>query len=271
MKDVNKKSTSPNTQPWYKKRASIIAMSSTLGVGALVTIIAIPIVLTNKSSSTTNPNDNIDPNILKKINDFNNQKLSDKIIAYNTLMTANNSAITKHFLNDGGASNWTIANTMPSKENPISVKQFFDYIKNWTNATPPSISYGTDAIIEQLFLTLPTFSLPDPTTNINPELAYINTSPNINDANSMNSVMYALPISIIKDISISYSKDLYSIRIMPLQTTLDGNSVNWTMWQLSPTSVPSFSLFYKEAITIDNDTIFPNVSQYIKTSILKIF
>lgn len=271
MKDANKKSTSISAKPLHKKKTIIIAISSILGTSAIATAIAVPIVLTNKSSSgTTNPNDHIDPNILKKINDFNNQKLSDKIIAYNTLMTANNSAINKHFLNDGGANNWTIANTMPSKENPISVKQFFDYIKNW-NVTPPSISYGTDAIIEQLFLTLPTFSLPDPTTNINPELAYINTSPNINDVNSMNSVMYALPISIIKDISISYSKDLYSIRIMPLQTTLDGNSVNWTMWQLSPTSVPSFSLFYKEAITIDNDTIFPNVSQYIKTSILKIF
>ncbi|MEG0991926.1 MAG: hypothetical protein RSE26_01765 [Malacoplasma sp.] len=53
--DSNKdlKYGSENT-PWYKKKSSIIAMSSTLGVGALATVIAVPVALTSNNTTDTN-------------------------------------------------------------------------------------------------------------------------------------------------------------------------------------------------------------------------
>ncbi|MEG0123908.1 MAG: hypothetical protein RR665_00245, partial [Malacoplasma sp.] len=49
---VKKIKTEPEGTPWFKKKVSIISMSSVLGVGALATVIAVPIALTSGNTSS---------------------------------------------------------------------------------------------------------------------------------------------------------------------------------------------------------------------------
>ncbi|MEG2476534.1 MAG: hypothetical protein RSA40_03280 [Malacoplasma sp.] len=42
-----------NKKPWYKKKGSIIAMSSTLGAGVIATAVAVPIILTSPTQSVS--------------------------------------------------------------------------------------------------------------------------------------------------------------------------------------------------------------------------
>ncbi|MEG2802255.1 MAG: hypothetical protein RR881_01535 [Malacoplasma sp.] len=65
------KNSNPSTgnSPWYKKKSTIIAISSTLGVGVLATAIAVPVALT--SNNTNNISDNIASNVnIKNVYDL---------------------------------------------------------------------------------------------------------------------------------------------------------------------------------------------------------
>ncbi|MEG1353911.1 MAG: hypothetical protein RSC65_02990, partial [Malacoplasma sp.] len=94
---VKKIKTEPEGTPWFKKKVSIISMSSVLGVGALATVIAVPIALT--SSSSTN-------DLTEAITAFNKKSKDDKLKAYNSIMAnpTNNTAIKEYFIKQGGMS-----------------------------------------------------------------------------------------------------------------------------------------------------------------------
>ncbi|MEG0992205.1 MAG: hypothetical protein RSE26_03305 [Malacoplasma sp.] len=70
--DVVKKINSDSEgTPWYKKKVSIISMSSVLGVGALATVIAVPIALTSGNTSSTVTNKDWTVSNIKSIYDLN--------------------------------------------------------------------------------------------------------------------------------------------------------------------------------------------------------
>ncbi|MEG1354130.1 MAG: hypothetical protein RSC65_04210, partial [Malacoplasma sp.] len=128
IKNLSSDSKVSNT-PWFKKKASIIAMSSTLGVGALATIIAVPIALTSGSTSSEAPPTTIDQ--AAAIAAFNTKKsTSQKIDLYNSIMvnSSNHTAIKNYITqgNSGGMSKFINANvTTPTSE--ATLKLFNDF------------------------------------------------------------------------------------------------------------------------------------------------
>lgn len=69
---TEQKTQTPNegVKPWYKKKNTIIAISSILGAGVLATVIAVPIALTSKTTNIAS-NPIVDPKFEKTIEVLN--------------------------------------------------------------------------------------------------------------------------------------------------------------------------------------------------------
>ncbi|MEG2245762.1 MAG: hypothetical protein RSC02_02310 [Malacoplasma sp.] len=283
--------TKASDTPWFKKKSSIIAMSSTLGVGALATVIAVPIALTSGSATTITPSTQgeIDAAVVS----FNQKPNSDKISLYNSIVNdkANINKIRDYMFKENGMKKFFDANVKPVTSEPSggsgvleTFNKFKSYLFGSSQRTPYSISTGFLSIKGQIQSNQTVIAGQELFSNINANSSncvYVipkNTTDNTHTTKDVVYTFYSLVASTITNITLNKDANNVFSMTITLPTVMNNNLKNYnfafelddirTTVNINSQRYGSLPIEYKPRVTLDNSTLFPDMSNYVKTSIL---
>lgn len=256
------KNLSPNSQkdlPWYKRKVSIIGMSSTLGVGVLATAIAVPIVLTSNITTGTTPEI---PKIPITPQEFNAKPLIEKIDAYNKLINDNNMRINDYLFKQKGMYEFVRTNSeLANVINQTLYEEFIAYL----NSEAFKLGNVVYSINKENYLKIIDKVLVSG-SNQDSNLIYASIFPNNTQYLFFHS--YAIVKSIVNNIEIGFNSNSSTYSLSIFCDTTNANAR--TMFYVQPSSAVPIEVLYRNNIVMNDSTLFSGMSEYIKTTILNI-
>ncbi|MEG2245396.1 MAG: hypothetical protein RSC02_00305 [Malacoplasma sp.] len=270
INNLSAESPTSHNKPWYKKTGSVVAMSSTLGVGVLATVIAVPLVLTTNNG----PGISKDEIVKSPIEKFNEQTPTKKIEDYNKMVAENNNAILTYIKGVGMGyfydENAAPISTTVIPNNGNSPKVFANFRKLLNSS---ALFTGNENQFNQNFLSVKGIASQASTlyANLNYDSTYCSSYNNSISTNASNIPTYNFfsPIKkSIQDVKINEN----SPGVFSITMNLIDPSTNALFYLIDHSvhnnSTPHFAS-YKPVITFNDKTLFPGMSEYIKTVLLK--
>ncbi|MEG2922191.1 MAG: hypothetical protein RR803_00005 [Malacoplasma sp.] len=265
---VKKIKTEPEGTPWFKKKVSIISMSSVLGVGALATVIAVPIALTS-SSSTNDPTE--------AITAFNKKSKDDKLKAYNSIMAnpTNNTAIKEYFIKQGGMSKFFNENVeeITSGSDKVTYDAFKAFLPTYKGATVSD--GGTNYDVQYTptngdnFLAIKAIGKQAGSNTVNYDDSTNSTDVYCSHGLFANNIgRYTFYSPILSSVTNVTMNSDFSIAVA---LSTDSNIKNMAFRLIASTTDTTLRYIpYKTTIQFSDTTLFPGMSEFVKKSILNL-
>ncbi|MEG1146900.1 MAG: hypothetical protein RSE21_05655 [Bacilli bacterium] len=233
-------------------------MSSILGVGALATVIAVPIALTSGSTTVVTPS--ISEKEKAAIDAFNKKEISQKIDLYNSIManSSNNTAI-KNYIHKGNDGINNAMSTFVRLNVKIPTDSAITAIFNGIKTELQKPNFLTIANMNGEFLNIR--GVLQSSNNFNDTSRYLQQAMTLNNNNGGVFSFYS-PIK-TKIVNVEML-DNFSIKM-----TLPNDQSN-VAFSFKDQYGQDKLFYYKQEIIFSESMLFPGMSEFVKKNILEI-